>query len=105
MTTPDTDPRPRVPIAGKKIDLDQLASEVGAALSASDTEIVVADEDSPVTQETLQAALNAHIAPAPVDHDKAFRDAVTAATNLDALKAALLGTKGPGAEPRRPDGR
>lgn len=37
--------------------------------------------------------------------DEAFRSAVGAATNLQELKAALLGSKGPGAQPRtgRPD--
>lgn len=43
---------------------------------------------------------------APSDFDATpeddFRAAVQAATTLDELKAALLGTAGPGAEPRRP---
>lgn len=99
---PDT--RPRVPLT-KKVDLARLAVEVGTDLCASETEVVVADEDSTVTAAQLKAAVDAHTPPAAVDHDKAFRDAVTAATSLDALKAALLGIKGPGAEARRPDGR
>lgn len=99
------DTRPRVPLNGKRIDLLLLAEEVGAPLAASDTEVVVADEDSPVTAAQLQSALDAHTAPVEVDHAADFAAAVKAATTLDALKAALLGTKGPGAEPRRPDGR
>lgn len=99
-----SDTRPRVPLT-KPVDLALLATEVGVALSASDSEVVVADPDSKVTVAQLKAAVDAHTPPAPVDHDKAFRDAVTAATSLDALKAALLGTKGPGAEARRPSGR
>lgn len=99
-----TDTRPRIRLT-KPIDLAQLAAEVGTGLTASDTEVVVADPKSTVTAAQLKAAVDAHTPPAAVDHNKAFRDAVTAATSLDALKAALLGTKGPGAEPRRPDGR
>lgn len=34
--------------------------------------------------------------------DREFRAAVEAATSIAELKAALLGTNGPGAEPRRP---
>lgn len=100
----DTDTRPRVALT-KRVDLDQLATEVGAALCASEKEIVVADPASKVTGSQLQAALDAHVPPAQVDHAADFAAAVKAATTLDALKAALLGTKGPGAEPRRPDGR
>lgn len=99
------DTRPRVALNGKTIDLEQFAAEVGAALCASDTEVVVADSDAPVTAAQLQAALDAHT-PAPTpDPDGEFRQAVEAATTLAALKAALLGSTGPGAEPRRPDGR
>lgn len=97
-----TDTRARVALT-KNVDLDLLTAEVGAALCASETEVVVADADSPVTVEQLQTALDAHAAPAAVDHDAEFRKAVEGATDLAGLKAALLGTKGPGAEPRRPD--
>lgn len=99
-----SDTRTRVPLT-KAVDLAQLAAEVGAALSSSADEVVVADPESKVTAAQLKTALDAHTPAAPVDHDKAFRDAVTAATTLDALKAALLGTKGPGAEARRPTAR
>lgn len=34
--------------------------------------------------------------------DREFREAVEKATTIADLKAALLGTRGPGAEPRRP---
>jgi hypothetical protein len=98
-----TDTRPRVPLNGKKVNLAQLAAEVGAALAASDTEVVVADPSSSVTAAALQAALDAHTPAVPPDPEAEFRKAVEAATSLDALKAALLGSTGPGAEPRRPD--
>lgn len=99
-----TDARPRIPLNGKAVNLEQLAAEVGTALTASQTEVVVADLESPVTTDVLQAALDAH-APVPVpDPDAEFRAAVEAATTLSALKAALLGSKGPGAQARRPDG-
>jgi hypothetical protein len=100
-----TDSRARVALNGKPIDLAQLAAEVGTELTASAAEVVVADEDSAVTAAALQAALEAHTPAAAVDHDAEFRNAVQAATTLDALKAALLGVSGPGAQPRRPDGR
>lgn len=41
--------------------------------------------------------------PTPADEaDQEFREAVEKATTIADLKAALLGTRGPGAEPRRP---
>lgn len=55
----DTDTRTRVPLT-KPVDLAQLAAEVGAALSASEDDLVVADADAPVTPEALSAALDAH---------------------------------------------
>lgn len=42
----------------------------------------------------------APIVPAPIDYDKQFRDAITAATTIADLKAALLGNTGPGAQPK-----
>lgn len=54
-----SDTRTRVPLT-KPVDLAQLAAEVGAALSASDTEVVVADLDATVTAQALSAALAAH---------------------------------------------
>lgn len=56
---PDT--RPRVALNGKPIRLDQLAAEVGANLSSSATDLVVADEDASVTTAALQAALDQHV--------------------------------------------
>lgn len=107
------DPRVRVRTEGKALDLAQLTVEVGAALTASDTEVVVADPDSGVTAAALKTALAAHKPPAPVDHAAQFGQAVTAIDTskvtdpaakavLDAIKAVLSGGKGPGAEPRRP---
>lgn len=51
----------------------------------------------------VQSALTSHLdRPLPADAAIEFQAAVKAATTLDALKSALLGTSGPGAEPRRP---
>jgi hypothetical protein len=100
-----SDTRARVPLDGKTIRLDQLAAEVGAALTGSDAEVVVADDDSTVTADALRAALDAHT-PSPLpDPEADFRKAVEGATSLAALKDALLGTTGPGAEPRQPTAR
>lgn len=52
-----------------------------------------------VSAADMESALSAHRPPAgPSD---TFAAAVKAATTLDGLKAALLGTDGPGAEARR----
>jgi hypothetical protein len=104
-----TDPRPRVSLDGKVVDLAQLATEVGAPLTASDVEVVVADPGSTVTAATLQAALDAHV-PAPTatpDDDLAARiQAVHDDPNVpDAVKkltAALLGLNGEAAVAGRP---
>lgn len=100
---PDT--RPRVALNGKTVDLAQLATEVGAALSASDTEVVVADPKATVTAAQLKAALDAHTPAPKPDPDADFRKALEAATTVAAIRDALLGKTGPGAEPRRPDSR
>jgi hypothetical protein len=96
------DARARVKLDGKAINLAQLAQEVGAPLTGSAAEVVVADARSSVTAEELRVAVGAHVPAEPVDHDAEFRQAVEAATTIAGLKAALLGSKGPGAEPRRP---
>lgn len=73
---PDT--RPRVPLNGKRIDLEQLAEEVGADLAASDSEVVVADEDSAVTVDALAAAVDAHVPPPlPVDVEPLTDDEIS----------------------------
>lgn len=56
-----TDTRPRVSLNGKTVRLDQLAAEVKAGLTASDTEVVIAEDKSPVTVEALRAAVDAHV--------------------------------------------
>jgi hypothetical protein len=99
-----TDTRTRIPLGGKKIDLALLAEEVGVALSASDDEVVVANEKSTVSASTLQAALDAHTPSAPVDVEAEFRKALEGATSWQTLRDALLGKAGPGAEPRRATG-
>jgi hypothetical protein len=103
-----TDTRPRVPLNGKAVDLAQLAVEVGAALSASDTEVVVADEKTSVSAEALQAALDAHVPAPPADPDadlaarvRAVYDAAPAGPAKD-LCAALLGLNGDAAVAGRP---
>jgi hypothetical protein len=109
-----TDTRTRVPLNGKAVDLAQLAAEVGVPLTASDSEVVVADSKSTVTAAVLKTALDAHTPVPPVDHAAEFGKAVTAIDTskvtdpaakaaLDALKSVLTGAKGPGAEPRRPE--
>lgn len=51
----------------------------------------------------VQSVIDAHVPPDPrPDPDDEFRAAIEAATSIADLKAALLGTSGPGAEPRRP---
>lgn len=98
-----TDTRARVPLNGKTVLLDQLAAEVGAALTASDTEVVVVDPTAKVTAAQLRNALAGHVPSPPPDPDAEFRAAVEAATTISALKAALLGHTGPGAQARRAD--
>lgn len=95
-----SDTRPRVPLNGKTVRLDQLAAEVGTDLVASETEVVVADEASTVTQAALQKALDAHTPAADPDPDAEFRTALEAATSWQTLRDALLGNVGPGAQPR-----
>lgn len=58
-----TDTRPRVQLDGKVIDLALLAEEVGADLTASDAEVVVAHETADVTVEQLAAAVARHVPP------------------------------------------
>jgi hypothetical protein len=108
---PETDTRARVPLNGKNVDLEQLAQEVGTPLTASDTEVVVADPDSTVTASALQKALNAHV-PAPAatpDHDLAARiqavhDDPNVSAGVKKLTAALLGLNGEAAVAGRPTG-
>ena len=57
-----SDTRTRVALDGKAVRLDQLAAEVGAALCASDTEVVLSDPAATVTSAQLQAAVQAHSA-------------------------------------------
>jgi hypothetical protein len=104
-----TDTRTRVPLNGKTIDLAQLAAEVGVPLSASDTEVVVADEKSTVTASALQKALDAHTpAPAPTPDDdlaariQAVHDDPNVSAGVKKLTAALLGLNGEAAVAGRP---
>lgn len=85
---------------------DALADELAAAglpdadVSVDGDELVIA---GPEDRDAVQAVVDAHVPPAPGPNpDDEFRKAVEAATSIAGLKAALLGTSGPGAEPRRP---
>lgn len=91
-----TDTRPRVPLT-KPVNLAQLAAEVGASLTASDTEVVVADPDSAVTTAQLKAAVDAHTPAPQPDPDAELVAAITAATSLAQLKDALVGKGRPAA--------
>lgn len=84
-----------------------LADEL-AAVGIPDSDVVLigdhlrinADEADRATVERVVAE---HVPPPrPPDPDAEFRAAIQAASSIADLKAALLGTKGPGAEPRRP---
>lgn len=96
------DNRPRV-TPGKDVNLSQLDRELGGVgLCRNDeTGEIVAATGSPVTQQQLEDAVVGHTAVFPPDPNDEFRRAVEVATSLADLKAALIGTSGPGAEPRR----
>lgn len=100
--------------APDRLDGRALVVELRAAGVEVETDGIVYDPaartlslDAPDTAKaTVERVVGGHVpaAPAP-DPQGEFRKAVEAATTLAALKAALLGTTGPGAESRRPDGR
>lgn len=95
----------------KPVRLSQLAAEVAAAhgwtkpaalsLSVDESGVgaLVVHTDG-ADSSKVQAAVDAHTPTAEPDPVGEFQKVVKAATTLDALKAALLGTTGPGAEPR-----
>lgn len=95
-----TDTRPRTPLNGKRVDLAQLAAEIGAPLTASDEEVVIADPASQVTAAQLKAAVDAHTPAPQPDPDAEFRTALEGATTVAQIRDALLGKVGPGAQPR-----
>lgn len=82
------DTRPRADLNGKTINLEQLAQEVGTPLCASDVEVVVADEQAPVTVQQLEAAVDAHVPVLPEPFE--IVPALEAATTLVQVKAALI---------------
>lgn len=87
-----SDNRVRVPLNGKMVRLDQLAAEVGADLSVSDTEVVVTDEDSTVTAAGLSAALDSHAPDSTwgtATEDKALDAARTKAADVLSGKATF----------------
>jgi hypothetical protein len=105
------DTRTRVPLNGKAVRLDQLAVEVGAALVASDTEVVVADPASTVTAAEVQSALDAHVPQQPGNADadlaariQAVHDDPNVSAGVKKLTAALLGLNGEAAVAGRPTG-
>lgn len=88
---------------------DLLADELAAAgvpdpevaLVGDEVQIIAPDDDR--HRATVQQVVRAHNPPAPgpsPDPDAEFRAAVEGATTLAALKAAILGSTGPGAQPR-----
>lgn len=88
--TPPPDLRPRVPLNGKAVRLDQLAAEVGAALTASETEVVVADPEATVTTTQLRAAIAKHVPIAAADPIAVMVAEVEKATTVAGIKAALV---------------
>jgi hypothetical protein len=58
-----------------------------------------------VDRAKVQAALDAHVPVLPPDRTPNSRKALEVATTVAQIWDALLGKTGPGAEPRRPDGR
>lgn len=90
----------------KPVNPHQLQQELGGV------DLVVrhfdggAEVEADTDQQTLDGAVAAHVADdtiQPTDPDReAFRAAVEKAGSIADLKAALLGTTGPGAEARRP---
>lgn len=98
------DNRARVKLNGKKINLRQLSDEVGTALSSSETEVVVADSNSTVTQAELQAAVSAHVAdtlvePSVQDQFDALTDKLMSKGLISAAEVAQFKAKRP-AKPR-----
>jgi hypothetical protein len=55
------DTRVRVPLNGKPIDLGQLDAETGGHGLSAGVDDVVADETSPLSAESLAAAVAAHV--------------------------------------------
>lgn len=94
----------------KNVNAQQLAAEMAAAhgwpdpapLSVSwdgtEGEVQVHRDDA--HDATVRTVIDAHVPAVDPDPDAEFRAAVEAATTLAALKAALLGATGPGAQPR-----
>lgn len=66
------DTRPRAALNGKRVNLPQLADEIGAALCASETEVVVADPEAKVTKAALARAIAAHTPPPQVAPEPPF---------------------------------
>jgi hypothetical protein len=89
---------------------DALTTELAAAGLPDAGVTLVGDElhiDAPESaRATVERVVAAHVPPAPpADPDEEFRKSLEAATSWQTLRDALLGKAGPGAEPRRPDGR
>lgn len=95
--------------APDKLNGDALAAELAAALGVPTVRVLLdpaagqlhvdgVDDADPAA---VRRIVSAHVPPPPpADPVEEFRKAVEAATSLAALKAALLGSTGPGAQPR-----
>lgn len=92
------------------MDGDRLRDELadsGLAVSADGMSVaggrIVFSDLSDSDRQTVEGAVSRHMGrPLPADPDDEFRAAIEGASTIAELKAALLGTKGPGAEPRQP---
>lgn len=95
------------------INGDALAAEIGLAVGLTvavqligDEIEVRAEDDAPLDRTKVEQAVSAHVPPPPpADPEAEFRKALEAAMTVTQIRDALLGKTGPGAEPRRPDGR
>lgn len=88
-----------------KIHGDRLTEELAAAGLPGAQVRVVGDrlevDAEGATEAKVQQVVAAHVPPPPPPNPQdEFRKAVEGATTLAALKAAILGSTGPGAQPR-----
>lgn len=92
--------------APAKINGEALTAELATAgypdadVYLRDSELVIVGPDD-TDRAGVKRVVDAHVPPPPPPNPQdEFRKAVEAATTLAALKAAILGSTGPGAQPR-----